>query len=104
VILRYSPRGEVEKKRIDGKHGRGSRRRDGGGIDNKVYRKGYERAEMGKHKTSVHWGKTSARSVPKGERGRTTIHLSEQNYFISKVTSPPGLNHCAKSLSKFRSP
>ena len=56
---------------------------------------------MGKHKTSIHWGIHQF-----GQRGgeNSDIHLSEQGYFISRVTSPPGLNHCPKSLSKLRSP
>lgn len=51
-------------------------------TDNKVYTRGHEGAEK---------GITNART------------LSELNYFISILTSPPGLNHCPKSLSKFRS-
>ena len=39
-----------------------------------------------------------------GGNGRGGTHFSEQSYFESKVKSPPGLNHCPKSLSKFRSP
>lgn len=56
VILRYSPRRKVERKRVDWGAWTGVAydAEDIGGLtDNKVYR-GYEETERGEHKTSVH--------------------------------------------------